>query len=86
MEVITIEKQAYQELVEMFKNSVSTTRASPKEKDLYDEEAFIELMGISKKTSQRWRDKGDIKFSQVGRKIYYTRKSINEFLEKNKAF
>lgn len=42
---------------------------------LTTEEAMIALK-VCKKTLQNWRDKGDIDFIKVGRKIYYNIKSI----------
>ena len=53
-----------------------------------DNPKFIELMGISQKTAQAWRDKGTISYSQVGNKIYYKMADVEELLKKhyNKAF
>jgi hypothetical protein len=44
---------------------------------------FMELMGISGKTAQSWRDKGIIGYSQIGSKIYYRLSDIRELLEKH---
>lgn len=48
-----------------------------------DNTKFIDLMGISSKTAQVWRDKGIIGFSQIGNKIYYRTDDIRELLDKN---
>jgi hypothetical protein len=51
--------------------------------DFVDNADFIQLMKISKRTSQAWRDEGKIAFSQVGGKIYYKMSDVNELLSKN---
>ena len=48
-----------------------------------DNSQFIDLMGISVKTAQSWRDSGLVSFSQIGNKIYYRVSDIKELLEKN---
>mgnify|MGYP001301473089 CR=1 FL=1 len=50
---------------------------------LIDNLKFIELMGISSKTAQVWRDKGIIGFSQIGNKIYYRIEDIKKLLDNN---
>lgn len=55
------------------------------EKDkFYSNEEFIELMGISRRTAQNWRDEGKITFSQIGGKIYYSSKDISIMLNNHK--
>lgn len=48
-----------------------------------DNPKFMELMNISQKTAQLWRDKGIIGYSQIGNKIYYRVSDIKELLDKN---
>lgn len=48
-----------------------------------DNPKFMELMGISAKTAQMWRDKGIISYSQVGNKIYYRVCDIKNLLDNN---
>ena len=48
-----------------------------------DNSEFIDLMKISKRTAQTWRDNGIIAFSQVGNKIYYRTLDIEELINKN---
>ena len=48
-----------------------------------DNTRFMQLMGISIKTAQSWRDCGLVSFSQIGNKIYYRVSDIKELLEKN---
>ena len=49
-----------------------------------DNQQFLQLMNISKRTAQSWRDDGIISFSQVGSKIYYQRSDVQNLLEKHK--
>ncbi len=48
-----------------------------------DNQEFIQMMNISKRTAQTWRDEGRVSFSQVGCKIYYQMKDIEAMLENN---
>ena len=52
--------------------------------EFVDNTKFCEIMGISKRTSQTWRDEGKVKFSQIGHKIFYSREDVLNFLERNK--
>jgi hypothetical protein len=51
--------------------------------DIIDNAQFINLMGISQKTAQTWRDTGIISFSQIGNKIYYRISDLQKLLDKN---
>lgn len=55
-------------------------------KVIYENDEFIEKMKISKRTSQSWRDKGLISFTQVGSKIYFTQDDVDAFLLKYKNY
>jgi hypothetical protein len=48
-----------------------------------DNPKFMELMNISQKTAQLWRDKGIIGYSQIGNKIYYRVPDIKELLDRH---
>jgi hypothetical protein len=48
-----------------------------------DNARFMQLMGISTKTAQSWRDSGLVSYSQIGNKIYYRVSDIKELLEKS---
>ena len=52
--------------------------------DLFcDNQEFLQIMNISKRTAQLWRDTGYIGFSQLGNKIYYRIKDIQDLLTEN---
>lgn len=44
---------------------------------------FINLMGISQKTAQSWRDSGLVGFSQIGNKIYIPISDIQKLINEN---
>jgi len=46
----------------------------------FDNQEFLLLMNISKRTAQMWRDTGFIGFSQLGNKIYYRLEDILSLL------
>ena len=49
----------------------------------FDNQEFMSLMNISKRTAQEWRNKKIIEFSQVGNKIYYSLSDIKKLLKEN---
>ena len=90
MEVVTIQSAAFQELVgklEAINNRLNAKEKEPKEKWL-DNQELMQLLKISKRTAQHYRDTGLISFSQVGNKIYYKLSDVEELLKShyNKAF
>ncbi len=49
----------------------------------FDNQEFLHLMNVSKRTAQTWRDTGFIGFSQLGNKIYYRLEDIQNLLKEN---
>lgn len=85
MQVITIESEAFQKLVNQLE-AINTKLNEQKEKtplsDVWmDNQDVCELLHVSKRTLQHYRDKGKIPFSQVGAKIYYKATDVDEFLK-----
>jgi Helix-turn-helix domain len=50
-----------------------------------DNQEFLQIMNISKRTAQAWRDQKVIAFSQVGNKIYYRMGDITKLLKENRT-
>lgn len=73
--------------LDALQNQLNTQQPTSK-KSFVDNEEFLELMGISKRTAQSWRDEGKISFSQVGNKIYYKMSDVDKLLAEhyNKSF
>ena len=90
MEVVTIQSEAFQELVG--KIEAINTRLTQKEKEpkevWLDNIELMQLLKISKRTAQHYRDDGLLAFSQVGNKIYYRLLDIEALLKSRykKAF
>ncbi|MDP3352974.1 MAG: helix-turn-helix domain-containing protein [Flavobacteriaceae bacterium] len=49
----------------------------------FDNQEFMQIMNISKRTAQMWRDTGFIGYSQLGNKIYYTLADIQKLIKEN---
>ena len=89
MEAIILSKEQYQDLIKRLDeitNRLSSKEVNPEQ--FVDNNDFLQLMKISKRTAQNWRDEGKIAFSQVGGKIYYRYGDIEELLKQhyNRAF
>jgi len=85
MEAIILSTQQYQELVnrlDVLNKKLEEKQKSPNDTFL-DNQEFIQLMNISKRTAQTWRDEGIISFSQINSKIYYRMSEVQKLLDKN---
>ena len=90
MEAIILSKEQFNVLtgsIEEIKTKIDNQNKKPQEV-FVDNQEFLFLMKISKRTAQTWRDEGKISFSQVGNKIYYKLNDVEELLKKHyiKAF
>ena len=57
-----------------------------KESDRWiNNDELAQLLSVSKKTCQQYRDKGLLEFSQIGAKIYYKLSDVSAFLERHKV-
>ena len=45
-----------------------------------DNADLIRLLKITSRTAQAWRDNGSLPFSQIGRRIYYNRRTVEKML------
>ncbi|MBA3901039.1 MAG: helix-turn-helix domain-containing protein [Bacteroidetes bacterium] len=93
MEVIVLDSDAFDALKKEFKTYVKQAVAEvladkkvAEDSDWIPLEDAQKLLPFKSKTSwQKLRDTGKIKFTQFGRKIMYSRKSIIEYLNSNKV-
>ncbi len=53
------------------------------EDPILDTEGVMNLLKVSRRSLQNWRDQGMIEFSAVGGKFYYRMSAINKMLAKN---
>ena len=85
MEAIILSAQQYKELVnrlDILNKKLEEKQKSPNDTFL-DNQEFLQLMNISKRTAQSWRDEGKVSFSQIGSKIYYRMSDEQKLLDKN---
>ncbi|MES2512889.1 MAG: helix-turn-helix domain-containing protein [Bacteroidota bacterium] len=85
MEAVILSKDQFNSLaasIEEIKSKLTAENKKPSEQYL-DNQEFLLLMKISKRTAQTWRDEGKISFSQVGNKIYYRLSDVEALLEKH---
>ena len=84
MEVICLETEAFYTLIDKVVERLETQSPGIENKWIDTEEA-MSLLGIKSKTTlQKYRDNGDIRFTQPRKKlILYDRESILDFLEGN---
>jgi DNA-binding transcriptional MerR regulator len=90
MEAIILSTQQYKDLVnrlDQLNKQLEEKQKKPQDTFL-DNQEFLQLMNISKRTAQTWRDEGVISFSQIGSKIYYRMSDVQKLLDNNyrKAF
>jgi hypothetical protein len=87
MKVITIEDVAFQEIVnklEAISSKLNKNKGTTPLNEIWmDNQDVCELLHISKRTLQHYRDTAKLPFSQIGAKIYYKASDIDTFLNKH---
>jgi len=90
MEAIILSKEQFDQLMTKVNDIAEKvqSKTSQKQEVFVDNEEFIKMMKISRRTAQTWRDEGKISFSQVGNKIYYKMSDIEKTMQDyyNKSF
>jgi hypothetical protein len=71
-----------QQSIESIRATLADPKKSAAEKYL-DNQEFIILMKISKRTAQTWRLNGTIAYSQIGNKVYYRLADVEALLQKH---
>ena len=72
------------EILQKLENIEYTLKKIQYNNDVFlDNQEFLQVMNISQRTAQQWRNSGVISFSQIGAKIYYRFSDIEELLNKN---
>ena len=86
MEVISIERSTYEELLTSFNSFVSQMRAmadrgtDKKLGEWLDNQDVCQMLNISPRTLQTLRDNGTLAYSQINRKVYYKPKDVERIL------
>ena len=88
MELKIIEGKTFERLKqcvkELFERSKKLNPSTVKE-EWWTNQEVCQLLGISLRTLQSYRDKGIIPYSQVGHKCHYKVSDIERFIEENKG-
>lgn len=62
---------------------VQSKQQTKPEEVFFDNQEFIQIMNISKRTAQQWRFDRIVSYSQIGNKFYYTLADILLLLKVN---
>ena len=86
MEVISIERSTYEELMTNFNSFVTkmkemASRGNDKGLgDWIDNQDVCQMLNISPRTLQTLRDNGTLAYSQINRKVYYKHEDVESIL------
>ena len=86
MEVISIERSTYEELLTSFNSFVAQMKAmasrgnDKKLGEWLDNQDVCPILNISPRTLQTLRDNGTLAFSQINRKVYYKPEDVKKIL------
>lgn len=89
MEIVSMEASTFEAMMagfESFARRVETLCRQHGEKRLQewlDNQDVCEILGISKRTLQTYRDNGTLAFSQIGHKMYYRREDVKKLMDDN---
>ena len=82
--LVDISRQFIKVLNRMDELESALTKKQKNPEDVFiDNQEFIQLMNISKRTAQTWRDEGYINFSMIGYKIYYLMSDVRLLIDRN---
>ncbi|WP_029901785.1 helix-turn-helix domain-containing protein [Prevotella sp. 10(H)] len=87
MEIKMIEGKTFERLKMCITDLLAQIDSLYKEptNDCLDNQAVCQILNVSKRTLQTFRDKGLIPYSQIGHKCFYKPEDVKEFLEKNRV-
>jgi excisionase family DNA binding protein len=89
MEIIVIEKQAFERMKQAFETFVCQVKKLCENKqnkgEWLNNEEVCDLLHISKRTLQTCRDTGAIPYSKIGRKCYYKISDVEQFINQSQT-
>ena len=87
MEYVAIEKSEYEQLLSSIKKTAMGIRTIAEECSINSEWVengeLAEILGLSKRQLQGYRERGVLGFSTIGRKIYYRRDEVERLIKNN---
>lgn len=82
MQVFQLSTEEYKNILTEISELRYLIQSSPwNRQPIIDNEEFMILMKISKRTAQYWRDNGMITYSKIGNKIYYRISDIDVMIQ-----
>jgi len=87
MEIRMIEGKTFEKLkicIADLRAQIDTLYIEP-DNGWLDNQAVCQILNISKRSLQTFRDKGLIPYSQIGHKCFYKQEDVKEFLERNRV-
>lgn len=84
MEIIAIEEKTFEQVVQRFANFTKEVKElcqrGKANAEWLDNQDVCNLLSISKRTLQSYRDNGTLAYSQIGHKCYYKRSDIEKLV------
>lgn len=84
MEIVAIEKRTFEQMMQRFEDFAKQVNAlfgqNRSNENWLDNKQVCELLKISPRTLQAYRDTGVLPYSQIGRKCYYKATDIEQFI------
>ena len=85
MEIIIIEKKTFEQMMQSFADFASQVKTlcnNNNNETWLSNDAVCNLLQVSKRTMQSYRDNGAIIFSQIGHKCFYKASDVELFIQK----
>ena len=84
MEIVAIEKRTFEQMMQRFEEVTKQVNTlcgkNQSNENWLDNKQVCELLKISLRTIQTYRDMGILLYSQIGRKCYYKVADIEQFI------
>lgn len=89
MEIVAIEKRTFEQMIQRFEDFTKQVNAlcgqSRRNENWLDNKQVCELLKISPRTLQTYRNTGVLPYSQIGRKCYYKDSDIEQFINQQQT-
>jgi hypothetical protein len=83
MEIIAIEKRTFEQMMQSFENFASQVKnlcGNNRIEQWLNNREVCELLKISRRTLQSYRDTGILPYSQIGHKCYYRTSDVEQII------
>ena len=89
MEIVAIEKRTFEQMMQRFKDFAKQINTlcgqNRRNENWLDNKQVCELLKISPRTLQTYRDIGVLPYSQIGQKCYYKTTDIKQFINQQQT-